>query len=236
MIQAVVLVGGRGRRLRPLTEMMPKPLLLVRGKPFLEYQFERLRGFGVTRVLLLTGYLGSWFEEHFGDGSRLGLRLGYVREETPLGTGGALRNAADKLEDEFLLLNGDTLLAIDYACLVARFRQGGKPGLLVAFENPAGDPPNNLKLAPNGRVLAYDRHNPAGLTHVDAGVGVFRREILKLIPARRVVSLEEEVYPRLIERGELWAFSTGQRFFDMGTFPGLEALLAELEAVEAEKE
>ncbi len=230
MIQAVILAGGLGQRLRPLTEDVPKPLLPIHGKPFLQYQLEHLKACGMAEVVLLTGYLGWRFEEHFGDGSGLGLRISYVREETPLGTGGALRNAAEWLAEEFLLLNGDTLLPIDYAALVAAFRKLSQLGMLVAFEDSQEDGPNNLRLGAHGQVLAYSKHDATGMTHVDAGVAIFRRAILDWIPRGQVVSLEEEVYPRLIEQRRLWAFPTRERFIDMGTFAGLQALGAVLEA------
>lgn len=230
MIQAVVLAGGLGERLRPLTEELPKPLVPVHGKPVLQYLLERLRSSGIAEVVLLTGYQGSKIEECFGDGSALGLRIVYAREEIPLGTGGALKNAAEVLADDFLLLNGDTLLDIDFAVLVTAFRKRRVLGLLVAYENPEGNPPNNLRLAADGRVVTYSKCDATSLTHVDAGVGVFRRAILDWIPGDRAVSLEGEVYPRLIKQRQLWAFTTRDRFFDMGTFAGLWALEAQLEA------
>src|SRR5579884_979643 len=120
MIQAVILAGGLGTRMRPHTETIPKAMLLVRGRPFIEHQIELLSVAGFRRFLLLVGWLGEQIEEQLGDGARFGVEIRYSYEPTPLGTGGALRNAADMLEPQFLLVNGDTLLAIDYPGLVRR--------------------------------------------------------------------------------------------------------------------
>lgn len=223
MIQGVILAGGLGTRLKPLTEQVPKPLVRVGGRPFLEHQLELLKSYRVTDILLLVSYRGWMIEEHFGNGTRFGLRIDYAQEETPRGTGGALKNAEKKLQEEFLLLNGDTFLPIDYRDLVERYRQRRPLGLVVANENRLPGLANNLGVDPEGRVTAYNKREPAGLTHVDAGVAVLSRGILALIPPRRVCSLEEEIYPRLIERGELWAFPTRERFYDIGSLAGLEA-------------
>lgn len=235
MIPAVILAGGEGTRLRPLTESLPKALVPVQGKPFLQHQLERLRAAGIREVLLLVCYRGRQIEEYFAEGVRLGLRLAYSYEETPRGTAGALKLAESKLPDDFLLLNGDTLLAFDYAALVERYRRRGKLGVVVAFENRDTGLVSNLALGPDGRVVAYRRGNPAGLTHVDAGVAVCSRGILALVPPGRRVALEDEVYPLLIGRHELWAFPTRERFYDMGTPAGLAGLEAALGCEERSK-
>lgn len=224
MIQAVILAGGRGTRLSPLTDRIPKAMVPVQGKPFLHHQIDLLRAAGLSDVLLLVGHLGSQIVRYLGDGSRFGMRIRYAREETPLGTAGALSNAGKGLEADFLLLNGDTLLEIDHARLVEAYRSQQPWGLIVAFENPARTIPNNLALAPDGRIVRYDKRGGTDLTHVDAGVAVFSRRILECIPSRRASSLAEEVYPLLIERRTLRGYSTAQPFYDMGTFDGLRSL------------
>jgi len=232
MIPAVILAGGLGTRLRPLTDRQPKALVRVQGKPFLQHQLEQLQRGGVQDVLLLVGYRGRQIEETFGDDARLGLRLRYSAEDMPLGTGGALRKAEELLPDDFLLLNGDTLLPLGYEELWKTYRQSQKLGLLVAYENPDRALENNLALGSDRLVTAYHRHNPAGLTHVDAGLGVFSKRLLQFIPPALRVALEEEVYPMLIHRNQLAGFSTPQRFYDMGSFAGLEALERGLTALE----
>ena len=226
--QAAILAGGLGTRMRPLTDSIPKPMLAVRGKPFLHHQLELLRSFGITRIVLLVAYLGRQIEEHFGDGGALGLHLSYAHEPAPLGTGGALKNAEGLLDEEFLLLNGDTYLAIDYAALAQNFHAGDALAMIVAYENSDARVPSNLALAADGRVAEYRKRDARGLTHVDAGVIAMRREVLAEIPADRKCSLEEEVFPKLIERGQMKAWVTKEPFYDMGSPTGLEALAARL--------
>ena len=227
MIQAVILAGGLGTRMRPRTETVPKPLLPVLGRPFLEYQIELLRSQGITRVLLLVGHLGESIQGHFGDGSTRGVQISYSFEPPGLlGTGGALKYAEAALEEDFLLLNGDTLLEIDYAALTRKFRAGGKWVLLTAARR-SGSTPGNLLIDAHGGVLDYSKSHPRG-EHVDAGVAAYSRRVLALIPPACACSLEQEVYPQLIERGEVAALPLDTTFFDMGTPEGLAALEAHL--------
>ncbi len=227
-MQAVILAGGLGKRMRPLTESVPKPMIEVRCKPFLQHQFELLRSFGIRRVVLLVAYLGEQIEKHFGDGSALGLHLSYSYEPEPLGTGGALKNAGAMLGEEFLLLNGDTYLAIDYAALADAFRASDAMAMIVAYENSDARVASNLALSADASVVAYRKRDPLGLTHVDAGVIALRREVVAEIPAGSKCSLEEEIFPKLIERGQMKAWVTKEPFYDMGSPAGLEALAARL--------
>lgn len=232
-MQAVILAGGRGTRLRPLTERLPKPMVPVHGRPFLEHQLAWLKSGGITDVLLLVGYLARRIEDYFGDGSALGLRIDYSHEETLLGTGGALKKAERKLEAGFLLLNGDTFLRIDYQRVIECYHARRCWALVVAYENANGAIPNNLALGDAGQVLAHSRQPTKALTHVDAGVAVLRRRVLGLIPSERFCSLEEEIYPALIARGQLWAYPCPHAFYDIGSFSGLAALWQLLEEPEA---
>lgn len=234
--QAVILAGGLGTRMRPATETIPKPMIPVGGKPFLQHQIELLAAAGVRRVLLLISYLGEQIEQYFGDGSSFGCELTYSREPSPLGTGGALKNAAAKLDDEFMVLNGDTYLAIDYGAFIRAFRGSQSLAFIVAYGKPrpasagapAGKVANNLAVTPEGGVTAYRKHDPAGLTHVDAGVIALRKEVIDRIPGGRKCSLEEEIFPSLICENRMAAWVTGEPFYDMGSPAGLEALAGKL--------
>src|SRR4029077_9597920 len=116
-MQVLILAGGLGTRMRPITETIPKPMITVAGKPFLQHQLELLRGAGIAKVLLLVAYLGEQIREYFGDGAKFGCKISYSFEPAPLGTGGALKNAEAQLQDDFVLVNGDTYLGIDYRAL-----------------------------------------------------------------------------------------------------------------------
>lgn len=227
-LQVAILAGGLGTRLRPLTETIPKPLVAVCGKPFLQHQLELVRENGMSRVLLLVSYLGEKIEQRFGDGASLGLEVTYSYEPAPLGTGGALKHAAGKLEEEFLVLNGDTFLPIDYATMASDFRRHKSAALIVAYDNCVPQTASNLAVAADGLVTAYRKRDPRGLTHIDAGAIILRREVLDAIPPGRVCSLEEEVFPHLIEQERMRAWVTREPFFDMGTSAGLEALARRL--------
>jgi NDP-sugar pyrophosphorylase family protein len=227
-LQAAILAGGLGTRMRPITETIPKVMIEVCGKPFLHHQLELIRESGIARVLLLVAHLGEKIEQHFGDGAFLGLELSYSYEPALRGTGGALRHAASQLEDEFLVLNGDTLLPIDYAAMARDFREHDTSALIVAYDNREPRTASNLAVAADGRVTAYRKRDSRGLTHIDAGAILLRHQVLDDIPPGRVCSLEEEIFPRLIEQGQMRAWVTREPFYDMGTPAGLEALARRL--------
>jgi len=199
--------------------------VLIHGRPFLQYQLSLIKSYGLTRVLILYGYLGDQFKRYFGDGSGFGLDMDiqYSSEKAPMGTGGALKVAEDKLEKEFVLLNGDTYLPIDYAALIESFHLRDKLGIVTAYCGPELTVQNNLKIAESNYIMAYNKRDSTGMTHIDAGVMVFKKEILNLIPEKQLCSLEEKIFEILIKKRELTAFTTTQKFYDMGTFEGLEA-------------
>lgn len=145
-----------------------------------------------------------------------------------MGTGGALKIAAAKLEDDFLLLNGDTLLDIDYTAFVKQFRASGKTALIAAYRNKSERVASNLGIANEGNVVSYTKRRTNG-EYVDAGVIALHKDCLDFIPSGRSSSLEEEVFPKLIASAELGAWTTETSFFDMGTPSGLKALEAHLE-------
>jgi D-glycero-alpha-D-manno-heptose 1-phosphate guanylyltransferase len=227
-IQAVILAGGLGMRMRPLTEKTPKPMLLVRGKPFLYHQIALLKSHGLRKILLLVSYLGQEIERFFTNGCDLGVTIEYVYEPFPLGTGGALKNAEAQLDSQFVLLNGDTYLDIDYQALISSFRSCHCEGLIVAFENQTGSFAGNLALSSEGSVTGYSKKDSRGMTHVDAGVIVLDKTVLQLIPSGQRCSLEEEIYPLLIQHRQLRAWPTSEVFVDIGNVGGLQLLARKL--------
>ncbi len=219
-MQVVLLAGGLGSRLRPLTESVPKPMVEVAGRPFLEYIVEHLAAQGFTRMLFLVGYLGEKVRDHFGDGSRFGVSIEYSWEPAPLGTGGAIRNALDQLDDKFLLLFADSFLPIDYRPLALALTEGRSLGIMAVYDNRRADTGvvNNVAMGAEGYVVRYEKGNSAaGLQYVEAGVLGFRREVFEAFPAGRIVSMEQAVYPGLIAQRQLLGYITEKRFFDIGT-------------------
>lgn len=217
-MQAVILAGGLGTRLGELTRTIPKPMVPVAGRPYLEHQLRELARQRWSDLVLLIGYLGEQIEEYFGDGRRLGLNIRYCREETPQGTGGALRDAAE-LAETFLLIYGDSYLPIEYAPVVRRLETSQALGVAVVYDNREDTAVrNNVAVAEDGFVSRYAKDGTgADLRYVEAGVLALRRAVIPLLPARGSVSLEKDLYPQLVARRELLAFVTNQRFYDIGT-------------------
>jgi NDP-sugar pyrophosphorylase family protein len=229
-MQAVILAGGRGTRLGPAAKDIPKAMAPVAGVPYLAHQLRALAQQDIRDALLLTGYLGDRIESYFGDGARFGLRIRYSREPAPLGTGGALRLAGEFLEDVFLLLYGDSYLPIDYHAPLERLAALDAIGLLVLYRDAAGETnvPPNVAMSAGGWVTRYGK-GLAGdpeLQYVEAGALAFRRQVVQEIPPAGMVSLEEEVFPKLIARRTLAGWPTAQRFYDIGTPERLRAIEA----------
>jgi NDP-sugar pyrophosphorylase family protein len=219
-MQVVILAGGLGTRLWPVTKAVPKPMVPVAGEPYLAHQLRFLRNQGYTDVVLLTGYLGEQIEEFFGDGSAAGMRIRYSREPEPLGTGGALRHARHLLADTFLLIYGDSYLPIEYSTVGNRLLETGSMAAVVLFEDVHGETNvvPNVDVDERSFVTRYEKNAAgAGLRYIDAGVLAMRAAAIDLIPPDEKSSLEEHVFPRLIERRSLAAVITRQRFYDIGT-------------------
>mgnify|MGYP001570504964 CR=1 FL=1 len=218
-MQTVILAGGLGKRLMPLTRDIPKPMVPVLGRPFLEYQIRWLRSKGIRKILLLTGYQGDKIQSYFGDGRSLGVVLAYSHEPGPLGTGGSLKLAENKLESSFLLLYGDSFLPMDFGGLIQRFRNADKTGMIVVYDSRQYDTgvPCNICLDKEGFVAGYKKGSMKPYYYIDAGISVFKREVVDLISKKRKVSLEEEIFPRLIKKQELIAYISKQLFYDIGT-------------------
>ncbi|MFH1590441.1 MAG: sugar phosphate nucleotidyltransferase [archaeon] len=232
-MQAVILAGGLGTRLRPLTEQIPKPMVEVDGKPFLLHQLRMMHRHGIRDVVLCTGYRSSMVEEFFGDGSGLdmeGLKIRYSVEDEPLGTGGALLLASSLLDDRFILAYGDSYLDMDYEGLWAAHVKGGTTGTMVVYGNEKDTQVvNNVLVDEDSLVKVYDKSGAIpGLGFVEAGVLAFEKKVLESVPGqedetvRERLSLENEIFPTLIAAGQMRAFITKERFYDIGTFSRLD--------------
>ncbi len=209
MTEAILLVGGQGTRLRPLTINTPKPMLPVAGVPCTQHQIARAREAGVTRIVLGTSYRAEVFREYFGDGVKFGVELVYAVEDHPMGTGGAIRHAAEHLisgrDDPVLVFNGDVLSGVDLSHLVdVHERSAAAVTLyLTRVEDPRAF--GLVPTAEDGQVLAFlekPRTDEEIVTdQINAGCYVFRRSVIDGIPTGRPVSVEREVFPGLLESG-----------------------------------
>lgn len=219
-MQAVVLVGGEGTRLRPLTLETPKPMVPVMNMPFLERTLRRLKEAGIEDVILPAGYLPEAITSYFGDGSALGLRLRYVIEETPLGTAGALKNVEQFIDGPFFVLNGDVLTSLDLRAMREFHRaKGGVATLhLIRVDDPSAF--GCVVHDADGRVRSFVEKPPRGeepTNDVNAGTYLLEREVLNHIPAGRPVSIERETFPALIAAGRaLYALTTADYWIDLG--------------------
>ena len=219
-LQAIVLVGGEGTRLRPLTYGTPKPMVPLLGVPFLERTLSRLHQAGVDDVILAAGYLPKAISEHLGDGSRLGMRLTYVVEDSPLGTAGALRNVAELIRGPFFVLNGDVLTSLDLRRMLAYHREKGGLGVLhlIRVDDPSAF--GCVVHDAAGRVLRFVEkpgRGEAPSDEVNAGTYLLERAVLDAIPAGRNVSIERETFPMLLGAGAaLYAYVTDDYWLDLG--------------------
>lgn len=219
-MQAIILAGGLGTRLGTLTRKLPKSMIPVNGKPFLTYLLQLLSDNNIDRIVLCIGYLSDQIKNYIADGKRWGVNVTYSEEtERLLGTAGALKQARSLLDDHFFLINGDTYLPIDYRQVEEHFLTRHKKGLMVIYDGRENiGISNNVALDDNFMVVNYNKRDSNGsLKYVDAGVSVFRREVIDAIPGQRCVSLEDGLYAPLIKQGQLAGYVTGQRFYDIGT-------------------
>jgi mannose-1-phosphate guanylyltransferase len=223
MREAVLLVGGEGTRLRPLTLTTPKPLLPVAGVPFLTHQLAALRRAGIGHVVLATSYRSEVFTETFGNGESLGLTITYLTEDEPRGTGGAIRNAEHGLtsdpDDPVVILNGDVLSGHDIAGQVAFHESVDADVTLHLVEVDDARAYGCVPSDDDGRVTAFleKMDNPV-TSWVNAGAYVFRRSVIDEIPEGRVVSVERETFPELLRVGrDVRAWRESAYWCDVGT-------------------
>jgi mannose-1-phosphate guanylyltransferase len=205
-MEGILLVGGLGTRLRPLTDNVPKPMLPVAGVPLIVHQIARLRDAGVDHVVLATSYRAEVFSDGLGDGSDLGIRISYAYEAEPLGTGGAIRHAAEMLDgtgpdDPVIIFNGDIIEGHDIAGQVKRHIDDDAAVTLyltrVEDARSYGSVPTQ-----DGRVTAFLEKTPEPVTHqINAGCYVFSRHVIDTIPVGRSVSVERETFPGLLADG-----------------------------------
>lgn len=230
---AVILAGGRGTRLAPLTDRTPKPLRPVAGKPVVVHQLSTLAGLGISRALLATSYRAEQFRSTLGDGSAWGVRLDYCREDEPLGTAGALAAAVDRLGagtgDTLLVFNGDQLSAHDVGAQLLAFETArarlGSIGTLHAKRVPDARAYGLIAVGIEGRILGF-REKPRELVAgiVNAGTYVLDPRCLDGVPRDRAMSFEREVVPGLLDSGAtLTAYIEDAYSIDVGTPASLVA-------------
>ncbi|HVS67974.1 MAG TPA: NDP-sugar synthase [Mycobacteriales bacterium] len=222
-MEAVVLVGGQGTRLQPLTLRTPKPMLPFAGAPFLSHLVQRLRVAGVEHLVLATSYRPEVFHEFFGNGRDFGMRIDFVTETEPLGTAGGIRNVARRLEsgpeDPVLVLNGDVLSGHDIQAQLDMHRRRNAAVTLHLVEVEDARAFGCVPTDSHARVTGFIEKSDAPVTNrINAGCYVFTRKVIDTIPEGRVVSVERETFPDLLEAGEiLLGYIDTSYWLDVGT-------------------
>ncbi len=218
-MQAVILVGGEGKRLRPLTSTVPKPVVPLVDRPFVSYMLEWLRLHGIDDVIMSCGFLATSVHNVLGDGSGFGIRLRFVEEPDPRGTAGALKYAESLLDERFLMLNGDVLTDIDLTEQIAQHQRTGATATLALVPVPDPTAYGLVHLREDRSVKDFvEKPSPdrADTNLISAGAYVLEREILELVPPDRNVSIEREVWPLLVGAG-LYGFPSRSYWLDIGT-------------------
>lgn len=218
-MQALILAGGEGTRLRPLTSTVPKPVVPLVDRPFIAFMLEWLRGHGVDDVVISCGFMASGVHNVLGDGSAYGMRLRYVEEPRPLGTGGAVKWAEDLLDERFLMLNGDVLTDIDLTAQLAQHEQTGARATLalVPVEDPSAY--GLVRRNADGGVREFlEKPSPDQIDTnlVNAGAYVLHRDVLADVPRGERVSIERDVFPTLVGAG-LYGYEASGYWLDIGT-------------------
>jgi mannose-1-phosphate guanylyltransferase len=218
-MQAVILVGGEGTRLRPLTSTVPKPVVPLVDRPFISFMLDWLVRHGIDDVIMSCGFLASGVRNVLGDGAGLGIRLRFVEEPDPRGTAGALKFAEPMLDERFLMLNGDVLTDLDLSAQIAQHEQTGAKATLALV--PVADPSayGLVHLQDDRSVRDFvEKPSPDAIDTnlISAGAYVLERDVLELVPPDRSVSIEREVWPRLIGNG-LYGFPAESYWLDIGS-------------------
>jgi len=219
--KAVILVGGEGTRLRPLTNGIPKPMMPVLNRPFLEHTIAYLKQNGIDFTILALSYLPEVIQAHFGDGSRLGVELAYAVEHSPLGTAGAVKNAERYLDSTFVVLNGDIFTNLDLAEMFAFHRRKGAKATiaLTHVDNPCAF--GVVETDDTGRVRRFvekPKPDEAPSNWINAGIYILEPEILEYVPQNRHYMFENGLFPHLLELGEpVYGYRFHGYWLDMGT-------------------
>lgn len=219
-----ILAGGLAKRLRPITETIPKALVSVAGAPFIAHQLRLLHSAGLRRIIICAGYLGEMIEEEVGDGAGFDLRIEYSFDgPSLLGTGGALKRALPMLGHRFFVLYGDSYLPIDYRKAALAFVNEAKAGLMTVYRNQGRWDTSNVQFEA-GEILRYDKkHLTPEMYHIDYGLGVLSSDSLASWPDNEGFDLAD-VYKQLLSRKQLSGHEVTERFYEIGSPDGLAEL------------
>ena len=231
-ISAILLVGGKGTRLMPLTQHTPKPMLEVAGVPFTEHQIRKAAKAGISEIVLATSYKAELFEPYFGDGEKFGIKIKYAVETTALGTGGGIKNAAELIEacDQVVVFNGDVLSGHDLSNQIKLHQRNNADVTLYLTEVLDARAYGCVEIENNNRVKSFleKMDNPIS-NLINAGCYIFNPTIINTIPKGQVVSVERETFPNLIaSNAKIFGFIDNSYWLDIGTPAALVKASADL--------
>jgi NDP-sugar pyrophosphorylase family protein len=221
-VSVAILAGGRATRLGQLSADLPKSLVPVAGRPFVEHQLELLHEKGVRQIVMCVGHLGDQIVQHVGDGTRFGVEVRYSFDgDRLLGTGGALRRALPLLGRLCLVTYGDSYLDIDYGEFLDHFEAQSAPAMMTVFRNDGRWDQSNVHFA-NGHVVRYDKRQPdPAMAYIDYGASIFLATVVESIPPETSIDLGDLTHALAAER-KLAGFEVSQRFYEVGSRSGIE--------------
>lgn len=218
ILQAVILAGGLGKRLKPFTETNPKPMYRLNGRPFLEYLILQIRAWGITDVVMLLGYLPEKIMDYFGDGSAYGLNIKYVVTPAEYDTQYRLKAAESLLRDDFLMMYCDNICPVDFSELKKDYQKNNALIQLTAYANNDDYTKSNLKIADDGKIKLYDKKRILpDLKGVDIGYAIVSKKVLSFMNDENE-NFEAVVYPKVVKREKLYATVTEHRYYSIGSF------------------
>lgn len=228
--KALILCGGKGTRLRPITYEIPKALMPIKGKAMLEHLFDLLKKYGINDVILSVGYMKEKIKDHFGDGSKFGVRITYVEEEEPLGTAGPIRLAKNHLDETFIVSNGDELKDINIEEMFKMHKSNGALGTLAltTVENPSH---YGVVKLDGMKILEFvEKPKKIESNLINAGFYILEPKVIKMIPDG-FSSLEKDIFPKIAKKNKLFGFPFSGQWFDIGNIERYEKAIKEWKGI-----
>ncbi len=229
-LSVIILVGGKGDRLRPLTDTIPKPLIPINGKPILQYQIELLRDYGVRKIVICGHYLFEKIKDFFGDGSKFGVEIKYIEESSPLGTGGAIKNAETLISGPFFVFMGDILTNLNLTSVIDFHIKSGGLGTLVLRETDHPEDSDLVKIDKNNKVLRLfkktEKNKEGNLANT--GFFVFNKDFLDLI-SNGVSNLEGDIIYNCVNSSDFYGYVSHDYIKDIGTFKRYEEVQRDID-------
>lgn len=222
MLEMAILAGGLATRLRPITEVVPKSLIEIERRPFIDWQLRLLSDKGIEKIVVCLGHKSEMIQDFVGDGARYGIDVVYSLDgPVQLGTGGAIRKALPLLGDEFMVMYGDSYLPTDFRAIESAFRSSGKPALMTVFNNKGSFDASNV-LFVDGELKRYSKGDPIPeMSHIDYGVSAFKRSVFESYSLGAPIDLSD-ICGDLSASGSLAGYEVHERFYEIGSLGGID--------------